>query len=389
MIAPRTRASLALSLTLSLAACQGSGTASGVASPVPSPTSEPTSTAEITTNPADIPAGLILFNRRGSDDEERYFTINTDGTDERAICEREGCGGARWSADWSQILSVGPTVRDTWSLQTLNPDGSDRAVVDPPIETLSLFVGASSADGRLIVFNGMDETDPSRNGLYVASPNLSDLRLVTPLAEGWLEVDPYGVTPDRKKIVFFVDTGPEGIVDHAGDVYVINTNGTGLRRLNPPDTRLLFLHVPVISLSPDGRQAAFAVKDDAVFVVDLDGGEARPITPRAGSAWAVSWSPTGEWITYTRFHGPTSVVALVRPDGTDDHEISADDETDEASAAVWSPDGRHLLVSRDSDATRDGPHDLWVIDLEGTWVSQVTHEPSSYGTYSWAPASGS
>ncbi len=386
MIIPRTRASLALLLTLNVAACETSGAASGVASPAPSPTSEPTATAEITANPADIPAGLILFNRPGIDDQELYFTIRTDGTDEQAICERVGCGAARWSADWSQILSVGPTGHGTWSLQTLNPDGSDQVVVDPPIETLSLFVGASSADGRLIVFNGMDETDPSRNGLYVASPDLSDLRLVTPLAEDWLEVDPYGVTPDRKKIVFFVDTGPEGIVDHAGDVYVINTDGTGLRRLNPPDTRLLFLHVPVISLSPDGRQAAFAVKDDAVFVVDLDGGDARPITPRAGSAWAVSWSPTGEWITYTRFHGPTSVVALVRPDGTDDHEISTNDETDEASAAVWSPDGSHLLVSRDSDATHDGPHDLWVMDLDGTWVSQVTHDPSSYGTYSWAPA---
>jgi TolB protein len=143
--------------------------------------------------------------------------------------------------------------------------------------------------------------------------------------------------------------------------------------------------MPVISLSPDGRQAAFGV-DDTVWVVDLEGGEARQITPRTGFVWAVSWSPTGEWITYTRFHGPTSVVALVRPDGADDHEITPIDETDEANAAVWSPDGMYLLARRDSDATVDGPNDLWVMDLEGTWVSQVTRKPSGYGTYSWAPA---
>lgn len=83
----------------------------------------------------------------------------------------------------------------------------------------------------------------------------------------------------------------------------------------------------------------------------------------------------------------TSVVSLVRPGGSDDHEITERDETDEASAAVWSPDGRFLLVQRDSDATIDGPHDLWIMDLAGAWVGQVTHEPSDDGTYSWAPMS--
>ena len=65
------------------------------------------------------------------------------------------------------------------------------------------------------------------------------------------------------------------------------------------------------------------------------------------------------------------------------------DETDEANAAVWSPDGKYLLVPRDSDRTLDGPKDLWIMDLDGRWMGQVTHDPSNYGTYSWAPASGS
>ena len=126
MTGSRTRGTLALLLTLTVAACQGSGTAqptlspSGVASSAPTAISEPTATPEITTNPADIPAGLILFNRRGPDGEERSFTIKTDGTDEQALCEPDGCGGAHWSAEWSQILSVGPTGHGTWSLVTLN-----------------------------------------------------------------------------------------------------------------------------------------------------------------------------------------------------------------------------------------------------------------------------
>jgi hypothetical protein len=123
---------------------------------------------------------------------ERYFTINTDGTDEQALYEREGCECAHWSADWTQILSIGATGHGTWSLLTMQPDGSDETVIDPPIETLNLFVGASTADGRHIWFQGMDETDPANSGLWVASRDLTEARLVMPLAEGWLAVEPFG-----------------------------------------------------------------------------------------------------------------------------------------------------------------------------------------------------
>ena len=394
MTAPRTRGTLAVLLALALAACQGSASvqptpsASRVSSTAPTTTSDPTATPEITVDPADIPAGVVLFHRLLPGEVEHYFTIKTDGSDETAVYERQGCGCAHLSADGRQILSIGATEHGTWSLLTMNLDGSDEIVTDPPIETLNLFIGASSSDGRVLAFQGMDETDPSRNGLYVASPDLSDVRLVTPLLEGWLAVEPFGVTPDGSEVVFFVETGPEGGTTHAGDLYVINDDGSDLRRLNPPGPRPGYMGMPVVTLSPDGDQAAFGV-DDAVWVVDLEGGEARPITARTGFVWAVAWSPTGDWITYTRFHGRASVVALVRPDGTDDHEITAIDETDEANAAVWSPDGMHLLVTRDAEGESDERRDLWVMDLEGTWVSQVTHEPSTYGTYWWAPASGS
>jgi hypothetical protein len=390
----RTRGSLTLLLGLSVAACQGSGAVqptpspSRVASPKPTATSEPTATLQITVNPADIPAGLILFHRTGSDEVERYFTIRTDGTDETAVFERQGCSCAQLSADGKRIRTIGETGHGTWSLLTMNLDGSDQVITDPPIATLSLFTGASSADGRTLALEGVDETIPANSGLWVASPALTDARQVTPLLEGWRGAAPLGVTPDGSRITFFVDTGSFGGATHAGDLYVIGADGSGLRQLNPPGTKLEDVGMPVMSLSPDGTEAAFGV-NDAVWVVDLEGGVAKAITPRLGYAWAVQWSPTGEWLTYTRFHGHTTAVALIRPDGSDDHEITAPVETDEANAAVWSPDGQYLLVPRDSDESIDGPRDLWILDLEGRWIGQVTHEPSNYATYSWAPASGS
>jgi Tol biopolymer transport system component len=380
-------------LILALAACQGSAvqpkpSPSVVPSPAPTAASGPTATPEVTTNPADIPKGLILFHRTGPDEKEHYFTIRTDGSNETAVYEAEGCSCAHLSADGSRILTIGATGHGTYSLLTMKLDGTDQVTTDPPIATLNLFIGATSSDGRVLAFEAVDEKVAANAGLWVASPSVRDARQVTPLLRGWRGAAPLGVSPDGSRIVFFAETGPSGGATHAGDLFVISSDGTGLRQLNPKGAKLEDVGMPVASLSPDGTQAAFGV-DDGVWVVDLEGGDARALTPRTGYAWAVQWSPTGEWLAYTRFHGHTTAVALVRPDGSDDHEITAPVETDEANAAVWSPDGKYLLAMRDSDKTDDGPRDLWIMDLDGTWITQVTHKPSNYATYWWAPAGGS
>ena len=310
---------------------------------------------------------------------EHYFTTNTDGTDERAMFTAEGCACTRWSTDGTQVWTMGSTGHGTWSFTTMRPDGSDRTVIDPPIKTLNLGPATPSVDGRWIAFDGWDDTRPARNGLYLGSPDLADLRQVIPLPEGVAHVDPFGVTPAGSKILFMAER--RGEPHPSGDVYVVDADGSGLRQLNPPGTKLDFLDVPAGGLSPDGRRATFGV-EGRIYVVDIDDGEARPITEPADYVWAVSWSPTGEWITYSRKHGSTSVVSVVRPDGSDQKEISASDGSDQSEVGVWSPDGKFLLVQRSTD----GASDLWIMDLEGTFIGQVTHEPSSYGTYSWAPA---
>jgi Tol biopolymer transport system component len=375
-------------LLLVLAACRSGSAVPGSSRPpgVPSLASSPSTTAPSASQArVPVPPGRILFSRHTPDGVEHYFTIKTDGTDEHAVYDREGCECAHWSADGTHVLTLDATGHGTFSFTTYRPDGTERTVVKNPIGTLNLAPGASTADGRRIAFAGWDETKPANTGLYVASPDLTELRMVLPLQEGMRAIEPFGLSPDGSRIVFFAETGPSGGTTHAGDNYVVNSDGTGLRKLNPPGSKTGYIGVPTISLSPDGRQAAFDL-DEAVYLVDLDGGEARRITSETGYVWAVSWSSTGAWITYTRIHGDTHTVSLVRPDGTGEREISGGDEADEAAASVWSPDGRYLLVQRDSDSSLDGPRDLWIMDLDGRYISQVTREPSDYATYGWAPA---
>jgi Tol biopolymer transport system component len=346
--------------------------ASGGASPSTLPSQQPT----VPAGPVEVPPARILFERPGSDGKEHYFTIKSDGTDEHALFTREDCGCAIWSADGSRVMTLDATGRGTFSLMTIRPDGTDRVVIAPPTKTLNLAPGASSADGRRIAFAGWDKADPMPNSVYIASPDLADLRLVTALPAGHVSVDPFGVTPDGLHIVFFADRGK---TEHAqGDLFAVKADGTRLHQLNPPGTTHNYVDVASGSLSPDGRRVAFGVEGP-------DGGEAQPITDPADFVWAVSWSPTGDWIAYTRQHGSASVIALVRPDGRDQKEISAKGGSDEVSRSMWSPTGDALVVRRGVDAV----HDLWIMDLEGRCIGQVTHEPSDYAWFSWAPASGS
>jgi hypothetical protein len=333
--------------------------------------------------PAAVPAGRILFYRLEAGEVEHYFTIGTDGSDERAVFTLEGCGCARWSPAGTHIWTMGSTGHGTFSFTTMRPDGTNRVVLEPPIETLNLGPAAASADGRWVAFDGWDETDPSRNGLYLGSPDLTDLSLVMANREGTVRTEPFGVTAAGPHVLFFAETGPVGDIAHAGSLFVVEAGGRGLRQLNPPGTLHGWTGEAAGSLSPDGRQVAFAA-DNAVYVASIAGGDAIQITDRGGFASAVSWSPTGEWIAYTRSDGAGSVVNLVSPDGRVQKAISADDGSDRAAGATWSPDGNHLLVQR----TIDGRSNLWIMNLKGTFIGRVTDEPSTYRLFSWAPASG-
>src|SRR6188474_1151479 len=96
------------SIAVLLAGCLARGTTPSVAPVVRNVTAAPVATAPSTPNatavPMTVPPGRILFHRSGADGIERYFTIKTDGTNETAVYEAQGCSCAHLSADGKRIL---------------------------------------------------------------------------------------------------------------------------------------------------------------------------------------------------------------------------------------------------------------------------------------------
>jgi Tol biopolymer transport system component len=119
-----------------------------------------------------------------------------------------------------------------------------------------------------------------------------------------------------------------------------------------------------ISWSPDGSSVAFAGAD-GIFVAVVDGPGARRVGMPGITSREPAWSPDGTWIAYRggRFDGERG-VRLVRPDGSDEHQVTDQAEPDGGVTAVphWSPDG-HRIVSVQGG---DGAERLFLVDANGT-----------------------
>ena len=340
--------------------------------------------ASTMTSPAGVPSGTIAFNRIGDDGVEHYFAIQSDGVGEHSLFSEDGCACLVLSPAGGEVWASSMTEAGMMAFTTMRADGSDRQVHEPSIATLNLVPGAGTADGQLIAFVGWDDADPSNSGLWIGAPDLTGLRQVMPLPDGVSEILPLGVTPDGARIVFFGQQGPQDFVTHAGALFVVNGDGTGLKQLSPEGVHVATVRGLPASLSPDGTRVAFAAFEghpdqglNAVYVVPVDGGqEAERLIEPVDGIWAVAWSPVGDVIAYSQW-GSETRVSVVNADGTGQVDLTEPGE--DVGVGVWSPEGDALLLRRGTQEAGD----LWVIGADGTGEWQVTDEPAEYGMYAW------
>jgi Tol biopolymer transport system component len=382
-----------ISLAFLAAACGGPGgspilsavPSPAASAPAPSPTRGPAASPAATLDASKVPPGLIAYMRVDAGNIERYFVVDTLGANEVPLFETQGCACIRWSPDGTKLWTVAET--DTGlRFKTIDPDGGNPGVLVPEIKTLNLVPGFGSADGLRVGFFGWDDTDPSRTGLWVAGTDLSELHQVSTTPDGTVGIEPIGMSHDGSFVYFLGDVGTntENDFKHAGNVYVVGSDGTGLRQLNPPGT---MTEVTGAGVSADGRRFAFtaweigsADEGNALFIVDGPKAEAMRVTDWTASTWGASWSPDGEWIGSSTLFHRTGLLSIVKPDGTGGREVTPKDRSEAVTAPVWSPDGAHLLVRRGEPKAND----LWIMDLDGDFLWQVTDHPGGHDIYGWA-----
>jgi TolB protein len=185
-----------------------------------------------------------------------------------------------------------PEAMRDWGLGLeVNPVG--RGSPDPSAGGDQLWTGRFTTPGTYYVV--VEHTDvqpwPSHYLLQVRGDGTSfTTPSKTPAAEpapAKPSAKPAPVPAPAGKLVFQTSVG--------GDLYVVNVDGTGLRRvadgMDP-------------SWSPDGSEIAFARwrEPRGIWVIDADGSGERRVFPWDETRWT-SWSPDGSRVLFSRQHG--------------------------------------------------------------------------------------
>jgi len=231
-------------------------------------------------------------------------------------------------------------------IYVVKPDGSGARRIYLAAADDAPLTPAWSPNGAQIAF----VPGAPAGGLWVMQANGSKQRRVTPgrgepLFPSW--------STDGTRIVF---------ADRGG-LYVVRTNGTGLKRLTTgADTNPVW--------APNDSEIVF-VRTRSLWRMNTDGTHRRRLLANATSP---SWSPGATRIAFVRNGDPW----IANANGTGAKPVVRTPEND--AAVVWSPDGRWLLTAQIDRG------DLVLVRPDGSATQPLTTEADFFHAVpSWQP----
>jgi dipeptidyl aminopeptidase/acylaminoacyl peptidase len=252
------------------------------------------------------------------------------------------------------------------SLATIKPDGSGRTTIvdrgDHP---------TWSPDGARIAY-----TEPSSNGTHIAIVNADGSGRFLPAGLRPADSQP-SWSPDGTEIAF---VRPVPNVGHFGvfEIHVMNVDGTGQKRVTDSRADGLGLDATDPAWSPDGTKIVFTrtirpeeghLVDQEIYVINADGSGLKrltnnPTTAAAANDLSPAWSPDGTQIVFSSRRNEEYGVHVMNADGTGLHRLT---DAPGGSFPVWSPDGTRIAYSNP---------DIFTIGIDGSDVRNITGTPS-------------
>ena len=138
--------------------------------------------------------------------------------------------------------------------------------------------------------------------------------------------------------------------------------------------------------SPDGKWIAYRANIDGnsdIWIMPVDGGEARRVTEHAANDNSPRWSPDGDRLLFWSERGGSRNIWTVSPfEGQESlFQVTTDADSVHGNIVNWSPDGSEIVYT----SSLGGDWDVRVIPVTGGTSRQVVDTPSNDWDPDWSP----
>ncbi|MEO8481176.1 MAG: hypothetical protein ABI634_03135 [Acidobacteriota bacterium] len=268
---------------------------------------------------------------------------------------RDGAPG--WAPDGQSLVfsaEIGTRKGDIFAMRA---DGSSRENLTEASDA-NEGSPAISPDGQHIAF----ESDRDGNvEIYVMNRNKTGLRRLT---NNPAEDRSPAWSPDGSRIAFTSDRG--GRV--SPDLYTMKADGSDVQRLTTEFSNW------APQYSPDGRQIAFQMNRD-VQILDPATGAMRRLTFDPQNGMGPTWSPDGKQIAFVTTRNGSAELFTMNVDGTN-QKIAVAMAGANAIDPRWSPDGSKIafVLVPTSEAGSDAKQvqAIYTLDIPSGVVARLS-----------------
>ena len=276
---------------------------------------------------------------------------------------------------------------------TIKPHGTGVRQITHPRRGFVTDEPDWSPNGRWIVYHREAKGEfPSR--LFKIRPDGSNRKHLSGTCERPCGDSFPAWSPKGKRIAFQRESCGTGM-NNLIAIYVMRADGTHPRRVTHKNATCATRH-PLEdhgpAWAPSGNRIAFERLDhrkgkQAIFTIRLDGSGLRRLTPWRIDASQPDWSPNGRWIVFrTQEQSETrGNIALVHPDGTGFHRITHSRGMHKWLSSSFSPNGKKIQAGRVPGRGKAGNADVYVMNLDGTGLRNVTKSGAWESASDWGP----
>jgi Tol biopolymer transport system component len=303
----------------------------------------------------------LLLLRHAEDGSATLWLTERDGRTGRAVLREPGGileGAVAPDGQHALLTLPRPADRTALVLVALE-DGTQQPLVDD--EQVSASTPAWAPDGSFIAFEQrFRQTEGwSSPAIWVMQPDGTPFGpLTTSEQVGFAPV----WAPDSRQVAFL-----DAVTQHVTVVALPSSSQTFADSVGG-----------AVTWAPDASALIYTSSvpgDDSRTVLrraTISTGKTTVLTgTQAGSAHQPAWSPDGAWVSLVRSTTPEAAgtLWLMRPDGSEQRQISTPGPNTGDQQPVWSPDSQHiafLRVIKDS-STRNA----WVVEHASGAAQQV------------------